>query len=381
MLRRCMGRGTLHRTRFLVQITRILGLAPLAWAAACVQDVVPGEPPLVLAAAGRSAVASGTNTQPSGVTAGASASTAPANAVSPASQQPMAVQGMSAATAGSPAMVAALPPPSSTTSAPDTSAAAAIDPQCDLRGGWLQQNELLNSALGSTQIATTWSYHRFEQQGTQVRVVQSLDCGLTVRGTTDVSISDATLEAVATRSPNATGVRGSFTRSADGSSCTLAMERTYSIRGADRERFLNAVWKVGDPPRPLSDFPLPMSKAAGMEDWDGDGHEGITVLTGLGDRYFAQVDFYATRGQVPLGSTQFGGKGVLFIDHDQRDVVSAETPLLLQAAGIPMPPGYAFMARVEGEFSVPQAGEHALLDACRQVQALSVKKFGDPPRP
>lgn len=258
--------------------------------------------------------------------------------------------------------------------------AGPVDPECDLRGVWIEQHVLRNVALGATQLATSWGYHRIEQQGERVRIVQSVDCGMTVRGTADVSLSDATTLAVATRTPHATGVAGTFKRSADGTRCSLAFERSYGMRGADRARFIDPLWKVGDPPKPLSEFPLPRNAADGMEDWEGDGFEGITILTGLGDRYIAQIDYFDIRGDVPARATQFGGDGVLSVDHDARETISAQTPALLQTTGIAMPPGYAFMARVDGEFEIP-VDTPPTLQACKRVQALAIEKFGDPPRP
>jgi hypothetical protein len=252
------------------------------------------------------------------------------------------------------------------------------DAPCDLTGEWILQHVTRNSALGAVQTATNWHYHRIAQQGDRLTITASVDCGFTVRGTTDASLPDATLEAVALRSPNATGVAGTSMLSADSQSCSLAFDRAYSIRGADRARFLDPIWKVGDPPKDLSEFTLPTSAADGMEDWDSDGHEGVTQTTGFGERYGMQIDWNAVRGQAPLHPTKFGGEGVLALDYDVRDSVSAETAILLQTSGTPMSPGYAFMARVDGELEPIDV--QGALPFCKQVQALAVAEFGDPAR-
>jgi hypothetical protein len=252
---------------------------------------------------------------------------------------------------------------------------------CDLRGTWIDQHSTHNTALGALQIATNWSYHRIEQDGDRFRIVDSLDCGYVVRGTTDVSLADATLEAMALYSTNAVGTEGTFAPTADGENCELAFDRIYVIRGANKQRFLDAVWQIGDPPKELDAFDLPRNAMEGMEDWDEDGHEALTQLTGLGDRYTAEIDWHAMRGQVPQHSDRFGGEGVISVDYDGRESVSAETPPLLQASSVPMSPGYGYLARVDRELRVVEDGDHPELQTCKNVQALAVEMFGDPPSP
>jgi hypothetical protein len=256
-----------------------------------------------------------------------------------------------------------------------------VNPDCDLNGRWITQHVTRASALGTVQVATNWHLHRIVQQGERFTVSEGMDCGIAVRGTTDVSLSDATLEAVAVRSLDATGVSGRYALSADGQTCELQFERTYAVRGADRARFIDAVWKVGDPDKPLSEFQLPQGAADGMEDWDQDGHEGITQSTGFGDRYGMQIDWYAVHGVAPLRSSQFGGEGSLALDYDVRESVSSETSALLQSTGTSISPGYALMVRVDGELSVVEDGERPRLQTCKNVQALAVAKFGNPPSP
>jgi hypothetical protein len=117
-----------------------------------------------------------------------------------------------------------------------------------------------------------------------------------------------------------------------------------------------------------------------MEDWDHDGHEGLTQLTGLGDRYSAELDWHAFSGTVPQHSDQFGGEGVIIADYDSRESVSIETPALLQTSSTPIPPGYGSMARVEAS-EVEATGDQKELQTCKNVQALAIEKFGDPPAP
>jgi hypothetical protein len=325
----------------------------------CAEDSVGAEPPFGSAKPPSAAAEPALTTSPAPSTVAASPET---------SSAPVAAAGMSARPSAAGGAGAE----------PSQPSAPAADSPCDLSGEWIIQHVTRNSALGAVQTATNWHYHRIAQQGDRFTITASVDCGFAVRGTTDASLSDATLEAIAVRSPNATGVAGSFVLSADGQACTLASDRAYSIRGADRARFLESVWKVGDPPKDLSEFALPTGAADGMEDWDADGHEGVTQTTGFGERYGMQIDWNALHGQAPLHATEFGGEGSLALDYDVRESVAAETAVLLQTTGTPMPPGYAFMARVDGELE-PSAVQ-GMLQFCKQVQTLAVAKFGDPAR-
>jgi hypothetical protein len=264
--------------------------------------------------------------------------------------------------------------------APDGGGAAS-GRACDLSGHWITQHHTINLAVSAEQLATNWNYHHIAQDGDGFTITDSLDCGYVVRGTTDVSLGDATLEAMARYATNAVGVSGTF-RETERGSCALAFDRIYAIRGADRARFLDAVWQVGDPPVEIERFALPASAEEGMEDWDEDGHEGLTQLTGFGDRYTAQIDWHAfSADDVPARSTQFGGEGVIIADYDAIESVSLETPAALRSSSVPMPPGYGFMARIDGDVEVVTDGDHPELTTCKNVQALAVRTFGDPPRP
>lgn len=257
-----------------------------------------------------------------------------------------------------------------------TSSAAAA---CDLSGSWIAQRNTRNTALGVPQLSTNWSYLQIEQHGTHFTVVAGFDCGYVVRGTTDVSLSDTTLEATAQKASDAAGTKGTFMPTADGKACELGFERIYAIRGANKAKFLDAVWKVGDAPKELPAFPMPTNAVEGMEDWDGDGHEGLTQLTGFGDRYTAQIDWYALHGQVPQHALQFGGDGVLTADYDEHEALSKQTPAILQTSSTPMPPGYGFMLRADA--ARVTKGAHPELETCKNVQARAIEKFGDPPAP
>ena len=263
--------------------------------------------------------------------------------------------------------------------APAAAADAGRAAPCDLSGGWVAEHVTHNTALGAPQIATNWSFHQIEQHGDELTITESFDCGYVVRGTTDVSLSDATLEATARMASSSAGTRGTFKPTSDGEACELSFDRIYAIRGANRAKFLDAVWTVGDAPKPLDEFDMPSSAAEGMEDWDEDGHEGLTQLTGFGDRYTAQIDWHAYHGRVPQHAHSFGGDGVITVDYDAHEVVSAETPAILQTSSLSMTPGYGFLAHDDS--LLVAEGAHRELETCKNAQALAVQEFGDPPAP
>src|SRR5262249_38616498 len=160
-------------------------------------------------------------------------------------------------------------------------------------------------------------------------VEASLDCGFVVDGTTTVTVGDATLEALVAQESAGPGRGGVFKPSADGAHCDFAMDLMYDLRGADKATYLTDLWQVGDPAKPLSDFPALPSAPPGMQDWDADGKDGITLVTGLGDRYVAQRDWNQRAGTVPTYAAAFGGDGVVTVQWDAQEGISDQTTPIL----------------------------------------------------
>ena len=223
---------------------------------------------------------------------------------------------------------------------PDATGADGHDEEpavCDMNGTWVVVHHTINTALGAMQVASNYYYYEITQDGDDFTADKSLACGFVSRGTTDVSLPDKTTSELARRTPQ--GRTGSFKLNEAADGCELIFDRDYVVRGADEDRFLNDLWQRGDPPISLNDLPLPANEAEDMEDWDEDGFEGITLLTGLGDRYVAQIDWNEYLGSVPPNSDQFGGKGVIDVDYDSREMVSSQTTDLLRISATPLPPG------------------------------------------
>jgi hypothetical protein len=92
------------------------------------------------------------------------------------------------------------------------------------------------------------------------------------------------------------------TMTPSGSSCTFHLAKYYIVRGATVAYYV-------DPSKSMSvDMPVASGSSPGSEDWDNDGHAGITMtVTGIanGDIYAAQRDFSEYNGTVPQNAKAF----------------------------------------------------------------------------
>lgn len=260
---------------------------------------------------------------------------------------------------------------------PPADGGGTASPLCDLTGVWIVTQVNFSEALGAEQKAVNWFFHEIVQDGDSFEIVRSLNCGIRVTGTTTVTLPDATTEALSRMTSFSNGRRGTFRLTGD--SCRLELERTYNLRGANLPQFLTDYWNVGDPPVDLADMPeLPANAGEGMEDWDGDGMEGITLESGLGSRYVAQRDWNEYSGTVPTESDTFGGEGVIVVTWDGQEKVSEQTSPILRTTSTPLNPGHAWWARVNDELEIVETGEHPELETCKNVQRIALERFPDP---
>jgi hypothetical protein len=255
----------------------------------------------------------------------------------------------------------------------DATPAPDADPNrpCDMTGAWVAELHTVSEYSGD-QRTTNWFYFEFGQEGDRFTATKTLHCGFVVEGTVNVRLSDATLGALASQEFAGPGRQGTFKVGTAADTCDFSFDRQYNIRGANKARFLTDVWTVGMPARPLAEFPaLPTTPAAGMEDWDGDRADAITLkVTGIisGDRLVAQRDWNEHAGTVPQFSTDFGANdGRLTVKWDSQEAVSPNTPLLLRATAVPKGDGWSRFARSEGRLT-PGASD---VETCKQVQVLA----------
>jgi hypothetical protein len=249
------------------------------------------------------------------------------------------------------------------------------DLACDMTGVWIAEQHVTSIALGADQNTTTWYYYEFTQDGDDFTAVASLNCGLIVDGSTTVIIDDATLEALAPNEAAGPGRGGTFAASANGDTCDFSLDRQYNLRGAAKDTYLTDDWNVGDPDKPLAEFVELPTEPPGMEDWDGDEMDGITLRTGLGDRYVAQRDYNQHAGVVPQFVNQFGGEGVITVEWDSQEGISEQTPPILRLTSTPDGDGWARYARVGDQLEVVETGDHPALETCRNVQQLATETW------
>jgi hypothetical protein len=252
----------------------------------------------------------------------------------------------------------------------------ATSAQCDMTGVWIEAEVAFAEALSAQQTTVNWIYYDIVQHGDRFIAQKSLNCGLKVSGTTTVTLRDDAMEALALKNSSSLGRQGTFKLSADGQSCDFAIDRTYNLRGATKDRFLTDWWVMGDPALDLAKFPmLPKEPANGMEDWDNDGNPGITLVTSFGERYVSQRDWNEEHGSAPLSAKIFGGMGKVITTWDGQEAVSDCTSLFLRETSTPVNPGYSLWAKVDGELTVVTTGAHPELETCKNVQRLASMKF------
>lgn len=239
------------------------------------------------------------------------------------------------------------------------------DTPCDMTGRWIAEQHTVSTALSTDQNTTNWYYYEITQEGDRFTVVDSLNCGFVVDGTTTVTLDDATLQALAGTENAGPGRQGTYAVSGD--SCAFSFDRTYNLRGANKNTFLLDVWDVGDPAKPLSEFPALPSAPPGMEDWDGDNMDGITLRSGLGNRYVCQRDWNEHSGTTPQFASQFGGDGVIVVKWDSQEGISNQTSPILRTTASPKGDGWSRYARVGDNLTIGATD----LATCRNVQQLA----------
>jgi len=251
-----------------------------------------------------------------------------------------------------------------------TLADSGVSEPCDMSGVWIAEQHVVSLALSAEQRTTTWYYYKIEQTGDRFTIVDGMNCGLVVDATVvTVSIGDATLRALARQEMAGPNRQGNYTQ--DGDKCQFSLDRSYNIRGANKAQYLTDHWNVGDPGKPLSEFPELPSAPPGMEDWDGDNMDGITLTAGaLGGRYVAQRDWNQHKGNTDTFASQFGretGDGVIVVKWDNQEAISDQTDKRLRITAAPSGNGWARYARAPQLEIIPDDD----LTSCRNVQLLA----------
>ncbi len=180
--------------------------------------------------------------------------------------------------------------------------AVATSAMCDMNGRWLVASRVLAQALGQTQASHNWFYYEIHQSGDELVVTRGLQCGFEVVAVSSLGANvDSHLAWPSLLAHDSdTGRAGSM--KVAGSACQLDFEKRYTVRGATTAYY-------GDP---ATTMPTASQQASGTkpgwEDWDMDGHPGITLaVTGAaaGHLYCAQRDWNQWSGAVAASQTTF----------------------------------------------------------------------------
>jgi hypothetical protein len=246
-----------------------------------------------------------------------------------------------------------------------TAVDAAVDQPCDMSGVWIAEQHTVSLALSAEQFTTIYYYYEIEQTGDRFTIIDAMHCGLVVDGTTTVTIGDETLAALARQEMAGPNRQGTYTQNGD--QCEFTLDRMYNLRGANKAQYLTDHWNVGDPPKELSTFPELPKAPPGMEDWDDDNMDGITLTSGLGPRYVSQRDWNQHAGTTGTFASQFGGEGVIIVEWDNQEGISDQTAPLLRNTASPDGDGWARYARAPELEIIPDDD----LQSCRNVQQLA----------
>jgi hypothetical protein len=300
----------------------------------------------------------------------ASASLAAGSGGSASHQEPA---GHATSAAGSGGMAAG-PDPGS---AAGSGAGTALDAACDLNGVWMARLTTFSrdSVFNSTQTASNWYYYELAQSGRDVVVSKAIDCGFQVSGSADITLNNATSQALLHRNEQS-GRTGQFYRDAD--HCTFSLTRFYSTRGVPRATYLPK--DVSGKPELASIVPaLPTEQSpSGAEDWDNDGYPGIAInVAGLGSRHVVQRDwneFFSDAGTpVALNAREFVVRANFDVNEEIL-AVSGGLGALLRAGAVPASGMrhriiFRFLGRTAADPAVAQLRGADDLQTCYKVQA------------
>jgi hypothetical protein len=217
---------------------------------------------------------------------------------------------------------------------------------CDMNGRWLIAMRVLAQALGQTQASHNWFYYEIQQSGDQLLVTKGLQCGFEVKAISALGAnvdSHLAWPALLTHDSD-TGRAGTMT--VDGAGCQLAIEKRYTVRGATVSHYVD----------PSTTMPTLSQKATGTtpgwEDWDADGHPGITLsATGAasGKLYCAQRDWNQFAGPVAASATQFSIPVTWDSGQDPLGYDPSGSSLVTQSAAPVIDPtqNYAWFVRLD----------------------------------
>jgi hypothetical protein len=157
---------------------------------------------------------------------------------------------------------------------------------CAMAGLWAVRSTTHLQAIVATTIAN-WYFIELAQDGESLEVVDHFDCGYGSSSTAGTGITSPAADVALAAHNLQIGRRGTLKKS--GGFCDFHLDRFWVVRGASEATYLPA---ERNDARSLEDMqaalPLPTDEAPdGQEDWDGDGHPGVTFLIGSRDQRYS----------------------------------------------------------------------------------------------
>jgi hypothetical protein len=204
-------------------------------------------------------------------------------------------------------------------------------PDCDVNGRWLVAQRVLADAIGQTQASHNWFYYEMRQDGDTVTVTKGLNCGFEVVAISELAANVDSQEAWPALLAHDSDQGRMGTMTASGSGCQLSLEKRYTVRGATQSFY-------DDPNQPMpTTTQQAMGTTPGWEDWDGDGHPGITLTVSgaaTGKLYCAQRDWNQWTGPVAKDATSFQLPATW---DSGQDVLGYQGSSLITSSSVPDP--------------------------------------------
>jgi hypothetical protein len=199
-------------------------------------------------------------------------------------------------------------------------------PQCQLEGAWMAEEVTTQIGLGDAirQRTTQLEYWLFAQDGMDVTTLRHLVCDITARNVGVLSTTETHYTAAyrdALRDHDAQAGRRALIGETSEGACAVSFAEGVQLRGATLDVFATPA------------MPLPTTaqkgETPGAEDWDGDGHPGMTVqVTGAatGQLFTVIRSFDAPQGTLPADAAAFAVAETFRIERKVLGTLPASLP-------------------------------------------------------
>jgi hypothetical protein len=199
-------------------------------------------------------------------------------------------------------------------------------PACRLEGAWMSEEVTTQIGLGDAirQRTTQLEYWFFAQDGLDVTTLRHLVCDISARNvgvlsTTETHYTTAYRDAL--RDHDAQVGRPALIGETPDGTCALSFAQGVQLRGATLDAFASSEKALPTTPQ--------KGEAPGVEDWDNDGHPGMTVqVTGAatGQLFTVLRSFDAPQGMLPVHASAFAVAESFRIERKVLGTIPASLP-------------------------------------------------------